>query len=255
MTVEFRIKRRAVAGGAGAPASLKAAEIAYNEFSNIIYYGFGDNGSGVATSVIGIGGEGLFAKLNAPTFTGVPAAPTATPGTNTTQLATTAFVAAAIAGVAAPAWTSITGKPSLFPTDIANVSGLQSALDLKAPLAGPAFTGVPTAPTPSGGDNSTKLATTAFVIAQITALINSSPATLDTLAEIATALGNDPNFAATLTASIATKASKASNLSDLTNIATARTNLGLGTMATQNANAVGITGGTIDGVILDGGTF
>ena len=76
----------------------------------------------------------------------------------------------------------------------------------KAPLASPAFTGTPTAPTQTFGNDSNALATTAFVRAPVAALVNSSPATLDTLNELAAALGNDANFAATMTAALATKA-------------------------------------------------
>ena len=97
----IRIKRR-VSGDAGSPSSLANAELAYNEVDNILYYGKGDNGSGGATSVIGIGGEGFLAKKNSPVFTGVPEAPTAAQGTSTTQIATTAFVNAEIAADAAP---------------------------------------------------------------------------------------------------------------------------------------------------------
>ncbi|EFL9481538.1 phage tail protein [Escherichia coli] len=62
----------------------------------------------------------------------------------------------------------------------------------------PTFTGEPKAPTPAAGNNTTRIATTAFVRAAITALINGAPDTLDTLKEIAAAINNDPKFSATI---------------------------------------------------------
>lgn len=75
-------------------------------------------------------------------ITGTPTAPTATPGTNTTQLATTAFVAALGA--------------------------------LKADLASPTFTGTPAAPTATAGTNTTQLATTAFVTSAVSTASNTA---------------------------------------------------------------------------------
>ena len=83
-----------------------------------------------------------------------------------------------------------------FPLDPAVLAAL-------APLASPALTGSPTAPTPASGDSSTSLATTAFVAAAVAALGNSSPAVLDTLKELADALGDDPNYAATTATALA----------------------------------------------------
>ena len=103
-------------------------------------------------------------------------------------------------------------------------SGMSAALALKAPLASPALTGTPTAPTATVGTNTTQIATTAFVAAAVAALINAAPGALDTLDELAAALGDDANFAATMTSALAGKLAKASNLSDLTSASSARCN-------------------------------
>lgn len=81
----------------------------------------------------------------------------------------------------------------------------QTELDAKAPLASPTFTGTPAAPTAAAATNTTQLATTAFVQAAVAALINSAPGALDTLDELAAALGDDANFAATVTTALAGK--------------------------------------------------
>jgi hypothetical protein len=78
----------------------------------------------------------------------------------------------------------------------------QTALDLKANLASPALTGVPTAPTAAQGTNTTQLATTAFARAEIAALVNSAPGTLDTLGEIAAQLAADESAATALTTAV-----------------------------------------------------
>ncbi|EPE9621724.1 phage tail protein [Escherichia coli] len=97
-----------------------------------------------------------------------------------------------------------------------------------APKASPAFTGTPTAPTPANGDNSKKLATTEFVAKALAALAGSAPETLDTLKELADALGNDPNFATTVLNKLAEKLAKDQNGADIPDPALFVKNLGLG---------------------------
>jgi len=226
----------------------------------------------------------LKANIASPTFTGTPAAPTASAGTNTTQLATTAYVTAAVAALIDSAPGAINtlnelaaalGDDANFSTTITNsiaavqsdvnqnetdsdaaeaaLSGridtleadpttatavaakldasavstfggtlvddadaaaarttlglgnvdnttdagkpvstaAQTALDLKANLAGPALTGAPTVPTASAGTNTTQIASTAFVSTAVSNLKGNAPSGLDTLEEIATALTND----------------------------------------------------------------
>lgn len=84
-----------------------------------------------------------------------------------------------------------------------------------APKASPALTGTPTAPTAEQTVNNTQIATTAFVKSAIAALVASSPAALDTLNELAAALGNDPNFATTMTNALAGKQQKDATLTNL----------------------------------------
>ncbi|EOB2632773.1 phage tail protein [Escherichia coli] len=151
------------------------------------------------------------APIESPSLTGTPSAPTAAQGTNSTQIANTAFVKAAITAL-------INGAPGTLDTlkEIAAAinndpnfsTTINNALALKAPLASPALTGVPTAPTAAQGTNNTQIATTAYVRAAISALVGSSPEALDTLNELAAALGNDPNFATTMTRLIGEKVAK-----------------------------------------------
>ncbi|EOD2496112.1 phage tail protein [Escherichia coli] len=103
-----------------------------------------------------------------------------------------------------------------------------------ATKASPTFTGTPTAPTPANGDNSKKLATTEFVAKALAALAGSAPETLDTLKELADALGNDPNFATTVLNKLAEKLAKDQNGADIPEPALFVKNLGLGEAAKRD---------------------
>lgn len=159
-----------------------------------------------------------YAPKASPTFTGTPKAPTAAEGNNTTQLATTAFVQAALIALVngAPATLDTLKEIAAAINNDPNFSTtINNALALKAPLASPALTGTPTAPTAAQTVNNTQIATTAFVKSALAALVGSSPAALDTLNELAAALGNDPNFATTMTNALAGKQPLDSTLTTL----------------------------------------
>jgi len=112
-------------------------------------------------------GMNTFAEVEtSPAFLGTPTAPTADPGTNTTQLATTAFMQAALAALvdSSPATLDTLNELAAALGDDPNfATTTATALGLKAPLASPALTGNPTAPNATAGANSTQLATTAYI--------------------------------------------------------------------------------------------
>ena len=172
------------------------------------------------------------APLASPALTGIPTAPTAALGTNTTQVATTEFVTTAVATATPDASTTVKGKIKLAgdlggTADLPTVPGLatkeptitagtasqywrgdktwqaldksavglgnvdntsdankpistatQTALNLKAPLASPALTGTPTAPTATSGTNTTQVATTEFVTTAVAAATIADATTL-----------------------------------------------------------------------------
>ncbi|WP_251827261.1 phage tail protein, partial [Pectobacterium punjabense] len=196
-------------------------------------------GSDLATHAAAADPHTQYAPKADPTFTGTPKAPTPTIDSNSQQVATTAFVKSVVAAL-------VNGAPGALDTlqELAKSLGndpnfsatvLNAIADVKAeaanklnahnaaadphtqyaPKASPALTGKPTAPTAVQASNDTQVATTAFVKAAVAALVNGSPAALDTLQELANALGNDPKFSTTVLNALAGKLAKDQNGADI----------------------------------------
>lgn len=400
MASVIRLKRRASGGGAGAPSALKTTEVAYNEADDILYIGYGDDGSGNATSIRSLAGFGAVVGLTTnqtiagtktfssdvivpgetygPSWNGSNEVPTkndvydqieavsaagvsdgdkgditVSSSGSTWTVDNDAITNAKLANMTTKTYKGRTAGTTGDPEDVP-VATLKQDLSLenvtnesKATMfTSPAFTGTPTAPTASGGTNTTQIATTAYVISEIAARLAAADAL--TYKGAIDASGN-PNYPAadagdTYRISVAGKIGGASgpnvqagdilishvdgssagthasvganwdiiqnnidgalttadigvtvqaynanlaaiagltsaadklayftgsgtaSTTDFTSVARTllaqtsqanmrSTGLGLGTMSTQNANSVAITGGTIDGVTIDGGTF
>ena len=164
--------------------------------------------SGLVKADVGLGNVDNTSDANKPVSTAAQTAldlkaPLASPtftGTVTTPLSTAGYVKTNASGV-------LSSSAAISQSD---VTGLTSDLALKAPLDSPALTGTPTAPTATAGTNTTQVATTAFVTGAVADLIASAPGALNTLDELAAALGDDANFATTVTNSLTAKAPLAS---------------------------------------------
>lgn len=354
----LRIKRRTAAGAAGAPASLKNAELAFNENDKTLYYGFGDDGSGNATSVISIAGMGAFVALtgtqtvagdktfSSPVTVGAPTAGG--------HAATKAYVDGLVASASIPDGDkgdiTVSGSGTVWSIDSAELQAIASLTSAANKIA--RFTGAGTADLLDFSTDGTLAANSDTTIASqkalktyIDGLIAANDAMVfkgiidcsanpnypaadaghtyrvsvagkiggasgvtveqgDLLLCLAdgTAAGDQATVGAswsviqtnldgalTTTSIGSTVQAYAAGLTSIGGLTTSanqgiyltgadtyatfsltaagrallddadaaaqRATLGLGTMATQNANAVAITGGTIDGVTLDGGTY
>jgi len=141
-------------------------------------------------------------------------------------MATQAYVNTAVAAL------TFVGLAGFAATDIAKLSGA-------------AFSVSPTVPTPAQGDDSTKVATTAYVDTVKADMLGTVPDTLNSMQEIVAALTEDDSAIAAVTATAATKCTKAANLGDVADVSAARLNLGLGDLATANLNDLVLDEGAI----------
>jgi hypothetical protein len=166
------------------------------------------NVNGTLTTVLAINGT-----------TGAPTAPTATSGTNTTQIATTAFVRTAVINATGALGTMSTQNANAVAVTGGSLSGISASL-----------IGTPTSPTAANGTSNTQIATTAFVTNTVENAKISPTFTGTPIAPTAVANTNTTQIATT--AFVTTAVVNATGA--------------LGTMSTQNANAVAVTGGTIN---------
>ena len=172
----------------------------------------------------------LKSNLSGPTFTGTVVLPSTTSigDVSSTELGYLNNVTSAIqtqldakAPLASPTFTGTVAGITATHVGLGNVdnttdlnkpisTSTQTALDLKSPLASPTFTGTPAAPLAVTGTNTTQIATTSFVQQELSVLTSGAPAALNTLDELAAALGDDSNYAATITTALGLKAPIAS---------------------------------------------
>ena len=210
MANTIQLKRKSTTNMSG--VTLARGEVLHNENDDILWIGEGSSPANIE-----VGGRGYFATLgttqtvtgaktmnsSSNVFTGNGAALTALNGTQVT----TGTVAAArlpdLDSITAPS-----GNVSINSNKIVNLAAPTAGTDAvnktyaDALIADPDLTGTPTAPTPSANDNSTNIATTAYVQTELTDLIDSAPAALDTLNELAAALGDDASFSSTINTSL-----------------------------------------------------
>jgi|GEM_PF-2364939 len=279
MPQTIRVKRR-VSGLPGAPATLLSGEICWNMVDDIVYAGFGDDGSGNATSIVPIGGRGYFAALASAALTGEPTAPTPPGGNNTTRLATTAFVQAAVG--------SAGGGDMLKSVYDPNDDGKVTAAVTADQVAWGGISGRPSEFPPENHD-AEKITTGTIDIARLPAALFAAPivssggiADLDAGQQdnirggssVVTSDGREWRYTGTgskvLEASYVEMADRTPDWSVVANRPasyppSAHTHTlsqitDAGSMAGQSADAVDITGGNLDGVtlnnvLIDGGTF
>lgn len=177
------------------------------------------------------------APLASPALTGTPTAPTAAGGTNTTQISTTAFVTAAVAALSSVYQPLASRLSDIVATGIVTSMFAANVIDTNTSLTANSNTRL-----------ASQAAIKAYVDNSLAGLVASAPGTLDTLNELAVALGNDPNFATTISTALGNRVRvDVSQGLNSTQQGQARSNIGLGTAATVNTGTSGATIPLLDG--------
>lgn len=259
MASAVRIKRR-WNGNAGAPASLKSGELAYNGVDNILYIGFGDDGAGNATSVKAVAAAAVIDAVASKIDSSQKGAANGVASLDGTGKVPAAQLPAFVDDVLEYA------NQAAFPaTGDSGVLYVAVNVNKVFRWSGSAYIEIVGSPgstdaVPEGATNkyfTDARAVGAVVVQTITsgdtAHSPSSGAVFTQLGLKANLAG--PAFTGTPTAPTAATATNTTQLATTAFVQANITNLALGTMSKQNANSVAITGGTIDGVTIDGGTF
>lgn len=248
MATAFRVKRRTT-GATGAPATLLSGEIAYNMVSGILYIGFGDDGAGNATSVkafaeddyvSGGGGSTYTASGDGIELTGTTFALNYTEIGTGIGLANYVTITSANATYAPISHSHAAADITSGVFDIARIPVLPSSVQI---VSSGGIAALTAGQQNEIGDGSVVTTTDGRRWVYTGTGSKTAEASYIELADITpewAVIANKPSFHAVATSG---------SYNDLLNTPS------LGTMAAQNANAVNITGGTIDGVVLDGGTF
>ena len=252
MANTIQLKRKSTTGMSG--DTLSRGEVLQNEDDDIHWIG---NGS--SPTNIEVGGRGYYVTKGttqsvsgAKTFSSASNSFTGN-GSGLTTLNGSNISSGTVAAARLPDLDDITapsGNVSINSNKIVNLAAPSAGTDAvnktyaDALIADPDLTGTPTAPTPSANDNSTNIATTAYVQTELSQLIDSAPAALDTLNELAAALGDDASFSSTINTALGNRLRI--DVSNQGLSSTEKTNAQTNMLGVTFANAT-IDGGTISG--------
>lgn len=252
MANTIQLKRKSTTGMSG--VTLSRGEVLHNEADDILWIGEGSTPTNIE-----VGGRGYYVtkgttqtvsgaktfSSSSNSFTGNGSGLTTLNGSNISSGTVAAARLPDLDDITAPS-----GNVSLNSNKIVNLAAPTAGTDAvnktyaDSLIADPDLTGTPTAPTPSANDNSTNIATTAYVQTELSQLIDSAPAALDTLNELAAALGDDANFSTTINTALGNRLRIDVNNQGLS--ATEKTNAQTNMLGVTFANAT-IDGGTISG--------
>ena len=240
----FQIKRR-ISGAAGAPSSLKSGELAWNQVDDIVYAGFGDDGSGNATSIVPIAGRGHFAQSSELVSLGYGDMLKSTYDTNDNGKVDVAELAEGVA------YANITGLPSEFVPADHDASKISTGIIDAARLPNTVFSkplvttnDIPTLTTSEQDDITNG---SAVVISDGRVFYYTGTGSKTSTSSYIEGADKTPDWSQI--------SGKPTTFTPISHTHTLSQITDAGTMASQNSGAVSITGGSINNITLDGGTY